>query len=888
MNTTEDHITNSSDNNIGDRNLFSHDVLETDDLGRSSLHRTITSKSTGEPRKDSITRGTLNPMSRTSSSNNNHHNSNYIDTSMNSFSFIHLHIDDMPIRDTSDWTDHVSPEIVASLPDMEQKRQHSIFELVKNQTSYTNDLISMQMLYFEPLMNEDIIEETRRFEFRWSIFGPFEDLLQINTRLQFFLTDRQINSNYVFYQVGDIFLEAVQEFTLYEYYGENNEISMANLKAESKKNPKLAAYIKHISSTYRVPDLQSYMTSIIKRLSDYKLVLNDVLKRTPYEHPDQHFIPEVLEELGAVGIKMNSAAKRTQIKRKLHYLQSRLHPDPRVEILHLSHPDREIFYEGRVTLKYFGLEHSITLLLFDHYIVMAKTNDDIAIDDDSIYFEKDMKKTDYPYQIYQNPLHLDLLTPSKSPSFHSFNDLARKQTVKSFLNGPARSKSISVAAGGLVGVGVGFGHGSISSGGTSENPRNAVLFDIKTVEPRSGSIITYEFEASTEAARDQWVKKITEQKNKRQIAWPIIFEDLAVRPFSGHDGRIIGGSVTGERLVVAHENAVVIGSSKMARNKNMYFSQVIAAPNIRQIDVMEELDLFFVLIDRVLYSYSLQSVLMGPIQLIPQRRKIADNVAFFKIGVCDGRKLLCIVGPMYFRWHIKLIDPAKERKKNLFTKGKDFEIFKELVIPTRVTSINFLKSRVVLGCTKGFEMVHLQLVGAAANAPLLDQTDANLKLALGREDLKPISLFRMPDSNFLLCFQDMGFFVTQQRRRVRKDLVMHWRGQPTAFAYISPYIVAIGSHLVEVYHTHTGEMVQCVVSSGLKCIYETSDSLYITRDADDKTHQTVSRLYLAPVSGLGGGGKNSSVMAIAPPPLREHSTLQRRLSLLLSVPEPKQ
>jgi hypothetical protein len=78
-----------------------------------------------------------------------------------------------------------------------------------------------------------------------------------------------------------------------------------------------------------------------------------------------------------------------------------------------------------------------------------------------------------------------------------------------------------------------------------------------------------------------------------------------------------------------------------------------------------------------------------------------------------------------------MMDPTKVKKQSLFSRYK-MEVFKvrfciclffpprfnvngvlqEFVIPTRITSIDFLKSRVVLGCSRGFEMVHLQLVGA--------------------------------------------------------------------------------------------------------------------------------------------------------------------------------
>ncbi|KAI9355935.1 CNH domain-containing protein [Zopfochytrium polystomum] len=716
------------------------------------------------------------------------------------------------------------------------------------------------MLYFEPLMDQDIIEESRRFDFRWDVFGPFEDLLLLNRRLLQILQDRQLASNYVFRQIGDIFLEVGKDLSLYEYYGENNEISVAELKQEIKRNPKLGAFQDWVRQTYKVQELKDYLTNVIKRLSDYKLNLESVLKQTPENHPDVFLIPKALEVIGDVGQRMNSAAKKTQIKRKMTYLRNRIAPNPMVDLLRLDDSHRDLIYETRMTVRR-NQDHNITLFLFDHYLVMAKTNQDLVAEEDEPQ-ENAMKATGYPFQIYKEPLPLDLITVAKSSGLPGGDSIIRQASLM-----------------------IGNHH----QAGPATNPAKlAFTVTIPDMQHSTGPI-AYNFIAMNEAARDQWVKKITDQKRARIASFPLIVSDLLEptalpggslvvaataggvghmpnsSPYSSGNGahssspggvggllvtgavedlnRVVSAAIVADRLLLATPRGILLGSKNSASMQTSFLSNALSLSDITQIDVMADLDLLIVLADRVLYAFALAAVLSGPQGGQASRpRKIAESVAFFRIGVCDGKRLICVVGPSALRWDIKLVDPIKEKKKSLFSKSKDFEIFKEFVIPTRVTSINFLKSRVVLGCTKGFEMVHLQLVGAAANAPLLDQNDPDLRFVLGRDDLNPIGLFRTVDEDFFLCFQDIGFYVNRNGKRTRANVTIRWRGVPTAFAYLAPYIVAVSPTALEAYHLSSGELVMARLMQSQRCIHVADDAVFVSRMSPEG--QVVSRISL--------------------------------------------
>ncbi|KAJ1564480.1 RHO1 GDP-GTP exchange protein 2, partial [Cladochytrium tenue] len=478
-------------------------------------------------------------------------------------------------------------------------------------------------------MDLDVIEEGRRFDFLWDVFGPFEDLLLLNKRLLQVLLDRQLACDYVFPQVGDIFLDVVNDFSLYEYYGENNEISAHELRQELRRNQRLRAFFDHVTRTYHRPDLQSYLTNIIKRLSDYKLVLADVLKRSAPDSPDIQLIPRAMDAIGEVGQRMNSAAKKTQIKRKMAYLLRRIAPGPKVSMLHLEDPGRDLIYETRMSVRGRNQDHPITLFLFDHFLVMAKTNEDLIKDDDEPE-ETAMTATNYAYQIYKEPIPLDLLTCTKGASQESIHRQG------SMAIGPHAGTSASLSSSpGSSGAGAAAAASRVAFTVTIPDPRPASLGSVM-----AGAVVgagtqggVHHFVAANEAARDQWLKKITAQQRTRAAAFPLVarrivpaaalpgsnplYDALAANAAaesspanmqahaaaaaaagagaSDDPARPVSAAVVGDRLVLAQTRAVLLGPAGSASNPSSFLSLALVLQDIAQIDTIPDLDLFLVL-----------------------------------------------------------------------------------------------------------------------------------------------------------------------------------------------------------------------------------------------------------------------------------------------------
>ena len=80
------------------------------------------------------------------------------------------------------------------------------------------------------------------------------------------------------------------------------------------------------------------------------------------------------------------------------------------------------------------------------------------------------------------------------------------------------------------------------------------------------------------------------------------------------------------------------------------------------------------------------------------------------------------------------------------------------------SSIHYLKTKLCVGCTKGFEIVDLETLDTQA---LLDPSDATLDFVQKREDVRPMAIFRI-DNDFLLCYDGLyhvNFFLTSRLTR---------------------------------------------------------------------------------------------------------------------------
>lgn len=225
--------------------------------------------------------------------------------------------------------------------------------------------------------------------------------------------------------------------------------------------------------------------------------------------------------------------------------------------------------------------------------------------------------------------------------------------------------------------------------------------------------------------------------------------------------------------------------------------------------MLEEQGILLVLADKAVMTFWIDS--LDPSDAVgaaKRARKISSHASFFKVGDCLGRRLVCVVKSGSVSSTIKALEPAdahprgkKQPAIRKFLQGSNdaLRVFKvrltscrpqaqltreppqEFYIPTESSSVHFLKSKLCVGCTKGFEIVDLESLDTQG---LLDPADSSLDFVQKRENVRPVAIYRV-EGEFLLCYDDFAFYVNKNGWRARSNWLIQWEGHPTAFG-VSP------------------------------------------------------------------------------------------------------
>ncbi|KAJ1837028.1 RHO1 GDP-GTP exchange protein 2, partial [Coemansia sp. RSA 2703] len=141
--------------------------------------------------------------------------------------------------------------------------------------------------------------------------------------------------------------------------------------------------------------------------------------------------------------------------------------------------------------------------------------------------------------------------------------------------------------------------------------------------------------------------------------------------------------------------------------------------------------------------------------------------------------------------------------------GDSWKCIKECYIAAESTSLHFLRSRLCVGCSRGFEIVDLATMNTQS---LLDPADKSLEFINKRDNCHPIALFRVHDGQFLLCYDEFAFYVNRNGQRAQANWKIYWVGTPTSFKFEYPYVLAFDSQFIEVYHVETAAIVQVIIT----------------------------------------------------------------------------
>ncbi|XP_036386929.1 rho guanine nucleotide exchange factor (GEF) 3, like isoform X1 [Megalops cyprinoides] len=216
----------------------------------------------------------------------------------------------------SDTVDSLSQEMSAK----EIKRQEVIYELTQGEKQLIEDLNLVKKVYYEPMLKLDIMTESELGQ----IFGTLDSLIPLH---EDFLTrlENLRGAEKTVEEVGPTLLEWFPCLEAYITYC-CNQVGAKALLDQKKQDRRVDQFLRlcQESSFSRKLDLWNFLDLPRSRLVKYPLLLREIEKSTPPEHPDHDTLPEALELIQRIVSEVNSKTGEAECqfyRRGLCYLE---------------------------------------------------------------------------------------------------------------------------------------------------------------------------------------------------------------------------------------------------------------------------------------------------------------------------------------------------------------------------------------------------------------------------------------------------------------------------------------------------------------------------------------------------------------------------------------
>ncbi|KAL1609724.1 RHO1 GDP-GTP exchange protein 2 [Nothophoma quercina] len=702
------------------------------------------------------------------------------------------------------WINTVPKEIADGVSDKEKKRQEIISELMYTERDFVKDLEYLRDFWMKPLRNPQTspIPEHRREKFVRTVFSNCQEVYMVNSRLAESLTRRQQNAPVV-KNVGDIFLEYVPHFIPFIKYGANQLFGKYEFEHEKRTN---AAFSKFVDEVERMKEsrkleLNGYLTKPTTRLARYPLLLEGILKATADDNPDKQDLPKVVKMIKDTLSKVNVESGKAENHFNLMQLNKDLKFRPGEYVdLKLTDENRQLVFKGNLKKTPTETTGDITCYLFDHAVLLVRS--------------KTVNKRE-EQKVYKKPIPLELLVITQMDEIIPRLGIAKRPSGTTLMG--AGAKAIQAAA-----------------PRADANKQQGYPITFKHLGKGGYEMTLY---ASTPISQQKWMEHIESQQRTLRERSNIFTKSVINEGFFSAAIRVTCAvPLDGGRKLALGTDAGVYIVDRKPKDASMRPKRVLDSKGVTQIDVLEQHQILLILADKTLYSYSTEALDPDEAQAAAKRPRKICHANFFKSGICTGQQLVASVKTSALSTTIKVFEPkenmANKAKKSglakMLAQGQDqLKPYKEFYIPTESSSIHFLRSKLCVGCARGFEVVSLETLETQS---LLDQADTSLDFVVRKENIRPIHIERM-GGEFLLCYSDYSFFVNRNGWRARPDWKITWEGNPQSFAIFNPYILAFEPSFIEIRHMESGGLVHIVTAKNIRWLHSsTREILYAYED----------------------------------------------------------
>ncbi|KAI7887930.1 CNH domain-containing protein [Mucor mucedo] len=708
------------------------------------------------------------------------------------------------------WAQRVPKVLLRSLSKKEVARQEAINEMIYSEEIYKNDLDTLSQVIVTPLLTKSTIISSRkkREQFVREVFGNYTELNEVSSAMYKDLLDLQHENDYV-PMVGDTLIKHFAYFEdPFSQYCPRVSLAEYLVKSEERNNPDFERFIVQVEKSKRMRRLpfRHFLLNPVTRMQRYPLLISAILKKTDKEHPDHAYLVKCLDMVKKVAFQCDALAelfkKRVEILRINDMITFK---QGEFQDLQLTDPQRRLYYQGDIKRRSNGIEvtekSDIHIFVFDHLLLMTKLRKSASVTD--------------VYRVWRRPIPLQMLYigTANDTTIHATS------TTRNLLSNST----------------TGYLHGS------SFSYSGFVPLTLHHLGQRGG---VYTFSCLPEE-KQKWIVAIDEAKTalKKRLGENvydvITLDDTSFRSVALPNTTVKQGKVncTVPFVTIHDEHKIAVGTDTGVYFKSIDrvgIRKVLSCENVTQLAILEEYHILLVLADKTLKAYPLDrldcpTAAKGK---SPERlgQELGQHVHFFQVGFCNGKDLVIFkkkkntmsiftcLEPIY-----DLRDPKNEKyitqKTGFLMTSRSshawFKKYKEFYVGAEATNIHFLKSKLLIVCERGFEIIDPENLGVGGR-DIPDKGDPQFNFVHRQADaLKPLAMYRVHDK-FLLCYNKFSFYVNNrngslvQRGPQKLPLLCEWEGNPENIVFQYPYVIAFDPQFIEVHHVDTGNLVQII------------------------------------------------------------------------------
>ncbi|CAL8258705.1 unnamed protein product [Gadus morhua 'NCC'] len=285
------------------------------------------------------------------------------------------------------WSDTVESH---DLTAKEIKRQEVIYELTQGEKQLIEDLILVKKVYYEPMLKLEIMTESELGH----IFGTLDSLIPLHedflTRLEKLRGSEKT--------VGEVAPTLMNWFPCLEAYityccNQVGAKALLDLKKQDKAVERFLLLCQE-SPFSRKLDLWNFLDLPRSRLVKYPLLLKEIQKCTPPEHPDEDILPDALELILSIVEEVNKKTGEAECqfyRRGLAYMEE----SQRIPEIQLS---RFLYCQGELKN---SKGQRLHVFLFELALVLTRLGED--------------REGGHLYQVYRQPFPNALLNLEDIP-----------------------------------------------------------------------------------------------------------------------------------------------------------------------------------------------------------------------------------------------------------------------------------------------------------------------------------------------------------------------------------------------------------------------------------------------------------------------------------------